>query len=199
MWEVSSSCVPASFSERGARRRQAAIASTSALEEGPALLVAEPLIVKHKVADLGWKLRPLPPALCTTRAVAIVRVRRSASGPDGVRSRAKLVFRHMSHRNCVSGRSSRFRGGSGSFSGRAVRVKGRSARLSHGDRASHPRARLFDRPTRALVPWVRLLEVVQYVFRASRSPRRKKPMIGVLEGAAATHRDKPTVSASFDR
>jgi hypothetical protein len=37
--------------------------SASAVEEGPALAVAELLIVEHKVADLGRKLFTLPPAL----------------------------------------------------------------------------------------------------------------------------------------
>lgn len=65
--------------------RQTSVASASAVEEGPAFPVAEPLIVEHKVADLDRKLRTLPPALCTTHVVAIVWIRRCTDGPDGIR------------------------------------------------------------------------------------------------------------------
>ena len=175
--------------------RQTSAASASAVEEGPAFPVAEPLIVEHKVADLDRKLRTLPPALCTTNVVAIVWIRRRTDGPDGIRSRAELVVCHMGHRHSVTGRASRFLGGPGRLSGRIVCGIGRGARLSHRDPTTRPRACLLDRPTRTLVPGVRLLEEVQHVPRAGRSPHRKKAMIDVLEGATATHSDKPWVSA----
>jgi hypothetical protein len=42
---------------------------------------------------------------------------------------------------------------------------------------------------------MRLLEEVQHVLCASRSPRSKKTMVGVLQSATAAHGDKPWVSA----
>jgi hypothetical protein len=35
----------------------------SAIEQGPALLIAQPLVVEHEVADLAWELCALPSAL----------------------------------------------------------------------------------------------------------------------------------------
>jgi hypothetical protein len=175
--------------------RQTSAASASAVEEGPAFPVAEPLVVEHKFTNLDRKLRTLPPALSTTHVIAIVWTRCCTDGPDGIRSRAKLVVCHMGHRHCVTGCASRFLGGPGSLPGRIVCGIGRGARLSHRDPTTRPHTCLLDRPTRTLVPGMRLLEEVQYVLRASRSPHRKKAMIGVLKGATATHGDKPGVSA----
>jgi hypothetical protein len=177
--------------------RQTSATSASTAEEGPAFPVAEPLIVEYKVADLDRKLLTLPPALFATRVVAIVWIRRCTDSPDGVGSRAELVVCHMGHRHCVTGRTSRFLGCPGRLSGRIVCGEGRGARLSHRDLSTRPRACLLDRPMRTLVRRMRLLEKVQHVLRASRSPHRNKPVIGVLEGATATLGDKPWVSTSF--
>jgi hypothetical protein len=107
------------------------------------------------------------------------------------------VVRHVGHRRGVTGRASRFRGGSGRLSGRTVCGEGRGARLSHRDLTARPRACLLDRPTRTLIAWTRLLEEAQHVLRAGRSPHGKEPMIGVSEDAAATHGDKTGVAAAL--
>lgn len=55
-------------------------------------------------------------------------------------------------------------------------------------------ARLGDRPPRSVVMGLRLLEEVQYVFRAIGRPHREKAMIDILQRPAAPHGDKPGIS-----
>jgi hypothetical protein len=171
------------------------VASASAIEEEPAFPVTELLIVEHKVTDLGRKLRTLPLALCTTHVIAIVWIRRCTDSPDGIHSRAELMVGHMGHRCGMTGSASCFPGSPRHFSGRIVCGKGSGTRLGHRDLTTCPRACLLDRPMRTLIPGMRLLEEVHDVFRASRSPHRKKPVIGVRKGATPTHGDKPGVPA----
>ena len=165
-------------------------ASASAVEEGPAFPVAKPLIVEHKVANLGRKLRTLPSALFTTHVVALVWIRRSTDGSDGIRRRPELVVRHMGHGHRVTGRAGRFRGWPGRLPGRTVRGEGGGARLRHRYLATCPGVCLGDRLTRTLVSGTRLLEAVQHVLRAGRSQSRKQPMMAILKGATATARSQ---------
>ena len=55
-------------------------------------------------------------------------------------------------------------------------------------------ARQFDCSMGPLVIGLHFLEEVQHMLCAIGRPYRKQMMIGVLEGAAATHRDEPGVS-----
>jgi hypothetical protein len=120
-------------------------------KKGPAFFVAEPLILEDEVADLVGKLRALPLALCTLGFAAIVRSRRCTGGPDGIRRCAELMVCHMGHRCRVTGRASRFLGGTGRISGRAMGADCCGASLSHGDLATRPGTCLLDRSTRTVV------------------------------------------------
>lgn len=171
--------------------------STSEVEKGPAFLVAKPLIVEHEVANRGRNLCTLPLALCTSRFVAMVWSHRCADCPDGIRSRTEIMLCHMGHCHCMTSRASRFRSGTGRLPGRGVCSKGRDASLSHGDLTARPSARLLNRMTRTFIPWMRFLEEVQDVLGASRSPGRKKTVIGICKGATATFGDEPWVSATL--
>jgi len=73
------------------------------------------------------------------------------------------------------------------------------ARLSHGNLTTRPRARQLDRPAGTVIRRMRVLEVVEHVLCASRSPHGKKPMIIVPKAATAAHGDKPGVSAALGR
>ncbi|MBI5029205.1 MAG: hypothetical protein HZB51_01660 [Chloroflexi bacterium] len=70
----------------------------------------------------------------------------------------------------------------------------RRAGLRHRDLTSRPSACQFDGSTRSVVMGLDFFEQVQHMLCAIGRPYRKQVMIGVLEGAAATHRDEPGVS-----
>jgi hypothetical protein len=72
-------------------------------------------------------------------------------------------------------------------------MAGRRTGLSPGDLTSRPATPEVDRPTRTVVLRPCLLEVMQYVLRAISCPYRQKPVIIVLETAAATHSDEPRI------
>ena len=78
-------------------------------------------------------------------------------------------------------------------SGGGVRMAGRRAGLCPRDLTPRPGTPEVDRPTWTVVHRPDLLEVVQHVLRAVGRPDRKKTMIVVFEGPAATDRDEPRI------
>jgi hypothetical protein len=86
----------------------------------------------------------------------------------------------MSYRHGLTGGESRFLRGAEHLSCRGVGSKGGRAGLSHRNLTARPRTRHFDCSAWAVVTWLSLLEEVQHVLRAIRSPHGKKAMIGVL-------------------
>src|SRR5262249_44043804 len=159
-----------------------------------ALLIAEPLVVEHEFSDLAEKLCTLPLALQATSLLTLIFRSRRAYRPDCVGRCTQLMSCYMSHRHGLSGGVSRFLRGAEHRSGRGIGRKSGRAGLRHRDLTPRPSTRLFDRSARTVVTGLRLLEEVQYVLRAISRPHCKKAMISVLEGAAATHGNKPRVS-----
>src|SRR5262249_12943947 len=151
-------------------------------------------VVEHEFSDRAGKLGTLPLALQATGLLTLIFRSRRAYGPDCVGRCPQLMSCDMSHRHGLSGGVSRFLRGAQHLSGRGIGSKGGGAGLRHRDLTPRPGTRLFDRSARTVVTGLRLLEEVQYVLRAIRRPHGKKAMIGVLQGAAATHGNKPGVS-----
>jgi hypothetical protein len=158
----------------------------SALEDEPALVVAQALVVEDELPDLIGKLSALPQALAATGSVALAVWRRRARSPDRVRGCTQFVGGHMRHRASLAGGVGCFPRGADQISGRAVGVAGGCAGWRHRDLAPCPGARQFDRSPRTIVARSRLLEIVQHVLRAIRGPHGEEVMIGIREGAAAT-------------
>src|SRR5258708_32852979 len=78
-------------------------ANWSASEYEPAILIAQPLVVKHEFSDFAGKLCALPLALqATSLHTFIFRSRRTCS-PDRVGCCAQFVSCHVSHRCGLSG------------------------------------------------------------------------------------------------
>jgi hypothetical protein len=86
----------------------------------------------------------------------------------------------MSYRHGLSGGEGRFLCCAAHLSGCGIGCKGGLAGLSHPYFTPHPGMRLLDRPSRAIVTGLRLLEEVQYVLRTISRPDCKKAMICVL-------------------
>jgi hypothetical protein len=66
--------------------------------------------------------------------------------------------------------------------------------LRHCDLASRPGAYQFDGSARPVIIGLYFLEKVQHMLCAVGRPYRQQMMIGLLEGAAATHSDEPGIS-----
>ncbi len=133
-------------------------------------MIAQPLVVKHELADLAWKLRALPTTLRPTGIVPFILRSCCACGPDRVGRRTQLVGCYMSHSRGLSCRISRFPRRAGQISGRAHGVTGGRAGLSHRNLTPSPGTPQFDRSARAVVVGSRLLEEVQYMLRAISRP-----------------------------
>ena len=165
----------------------------SAIEHGPAFVVAQALVVEDEFPDLTGKLSALPLALAATGRVALAVCRRRARSPDRVRRCTQFVGGHMRHRASLAGGVCCFSRGAEQVSGRGIGVAGGCAGWRHRDLAPRPGARQFDRSPRAIVARSRLLEIVQDVLRAIRGPHGEKVVMGIRESAAATDRDEPRV------
>ena len=100
----------------------------------------------------------------------------------------------MSHRHGLTGSVSGFPRGAKYLSCCSVSGKGGHAGLSHRNFTPRPSARKFDRSARTVVLGLHLFEKVQHVLRTIGRPHCKQAMIGVLQGAAATHGDKPSTA-----
>jgi hypothetical protein len=148
-------------------------ASRSAIEYGPALLIAQPLVVEHEFSDLAWKLCTLPLALQATSLLTLIFRSRRAYGPDRVGRCTQLVSRYMSHCHSLTGGESRLLRGAGHLSGRSVCGKGGLTGLTHRNLTPYPSMRLLDRPAWTIVTGLRLLEEVQYVLRTIGRPNCK--------------------------
>jgi hypothetical protein len=152
-------------------------AGQSAIEQGPAGLIAQSLVVEHEIPDLIGKLCTLPLALPAASLVALGFGCHRAHGPDRVGRCTEFVCCNMGHGYRLTRGVSRFPRGAGYLSGCGVCGKGRRASLSHRDFTPHPSACLFDRLAGTVVSGLRLLEEVKYMLRAIGRPRRKKPMV----------------------
>ena len=165
----------------------------SAVERKPAQLVAQPLVVEHKILDLVGELGALPLALEAAGRLALAIGRCGPRRPDRVGRGTEFVGRHMAHRRGLAGSVRGMPCCPTQVSGRGVGMAGRRAGLSPRDLTPRPGTPQVDRPSRPVVPRPCLLEVVQHVLRAVSRPHREKTMIVVLEGPTATHGDEPRI------
>ncbi len=96
----------------------------SAIEHGPAFIVAQALVVEDEFPDLTGKLSALPLALAATGRVALAVWRRRARSPDRVRGCTQFVSGHMRHRASLAGSVCCFPRGAEYLSGRGIGVAG---------------------------------------------------------------------------
>jgi hypothetical protein len=75
----------------------------SAVEHGPAFIVAQALVVEDEFPDLTGNLSALPLALAPTGRVALAVRRRRARSPDRVGRCNQFVGGHMRHRAGLAG------------------------------------------------------------------------------------------------
>jgi len=167
---------------------------SSAVEHRPADLVAQPLIVKHKLANRLRKLLTLPPALTTPRGLRPALLRGGTGGLDRIGGSTQLVCGNVRNSSSLA----RSVGGMPSrptqISRRTHRMTARRTRLHHLHLATHPGAGMLDRLTRSWVRWLSRLEEFENVLGARCRPQSEKVMIRVGEGPTAADRHEARVS-----
>jgi hypothetical protein len=77
---------------------------SSAVEDRPADVVPQPLVVEHEIADRLRELRALPRALALSGSVALVFRHRRPGGLDRVRRRAEVVRGDVRDSSGLAGR-----------------------------------------------------------------------------------------------
>jgi hypothetical protein len=152
------------------------------------------LVVKHEVPDFARKLRTLPFALKATGFFCLPVKRSRTRGLDRIGCCTELVGSDVRHRCRLAGGICSVTSGSAQLSCRSLGVTSRRTGLRHRDFTSRPGTSQFDGSTRPIVIRLHFLEQLQHVLCTIGRPYRKQAMIGVLEGAAATHRNEPWVS-----
>jgi hypothetical protein len=165
----------------------------SAVEDKPAQLVAQPLVVEHEFPDLRGELGALPLALQTAGVRALAFSGRRARSFDRIGRCSEFVGRHVAHRRRLAGSVRGMPCCPAEVSSRGVRMASRVTSLSPRDLTIRPRTPEVDRPTRTVVLGPRLLEVRQDVLRAVSRPHRETTMIVVFETPAAAHGDEPRI------
>jgi hypothetical protein len=123
--------------------------TSSAVEHRPADFVPQPLIVKHKLANLFRKLVTLPPALTSSSGLTLARLRGSAGGFDRIGGSPELVRGDVRNSPSLARSVGSVPGSPPQISGRAHGMTARRASLHHLHLAMHPSAGMFDRLTRS--------------------------------------------------
>lgn len=144
--------------------------SSSTIKHRPARLIAQSLVIKHKLPDFIGKLFALPVALLTTGSFTLVFRSCSLRGPDCICCRAQLMRCHM--RDCyrLAGRKGRKLCCTGNLSRCGVGDKGRLMGLAHGDFAPCPGVDQLNCLTRTFIVWLCFFKEMQYMLCASSRP-----------------------------
>ena len=168
--------------------------SLSAVEHGPADVVAQPLVVQYELANRLRELVALPPALKSSCALGHSFRRASTGGLDRIGGRTELVRGDVCDGRGLTGSVRGMPCGSTQLSGRGVCVAGRISSPGHRDLATHPRADLLDRLTRSRVLGLSRLEEVKDVLRARCRPQGEELVIRIGERPTAADRHETTVA-----
>ena len=165
-----------------------------AVEHRPADFVSQPLVIQHKIADRIRQLLALPLTFLPTGAFTLAVWRSRAYRLDCVGRCAEFVGGDMSYRRGLPGSIRRMPRGTGQIPCSGLRMAGCRAGLRHRDLAPYPSSCLLDCLARSRVSRLRRLEQMQHVLRAVGCPLGEKPMVGVLQRAAAANRDESGVA-----
>jgi hypothetical protein len=138
----------------------------STVEDRPADVVSQSLIVEDQLANGIRELFALPLALEPAGALRLETRGRRAHGLDRVRRGPKLVRGDVRHNGRLAGSERGVPRGSAQGSRRSHGMAARRSGLGHRDLAPRPRPNLLDRFSRPRVRGLDGLEEVQNVLRA---------------------------------
>jgi hypothetical protein len=149
----------------------------SAVEDRPAEVVAQSLVVEDEVTDGVRELVALPAALGSPGGFSVAVRGCGTNGPDGIRGRTQLVRRDVR-------RGGGLRSGVGGVARRTPKVPGSGVRVTggrpgdgHGDLAPGPRPGQLDGVLRTLVVRADPLEMLEDVRGAVGRPHRERVVV----------------------
>ncbi len=149
----------------------------SAVEDRPADVVSQPLIVQDKLANRIRQLVALPVAFEPTGPLALAFRRSRARSLDRVSGSAKLVRGDVRDHRRLTGSIRGMARRSAQIPGRRHRMAARCTGLGHRDLAVRPCPSLLNCVTRPRVRRFRRLEEVQDVLRTRSRPQGEKVMV----------------------
>ena len=179
-----------------AEHRQSARCRTgrSTVEDRPADLVSQPLILQDEFANRIGELFALPTALDPAGALTLASGGGRPRGLDRVGRSTELVCGDMRHRCGLAGSKCGVPSGSAQLSCRSLGMASRIAGLRHLDLAARPCPSLLDRLAGPRVRGLHRLEEVQNVLCARGRPQSQEPMVGVRERPPAADGDEAGVA-----
>ena len=157
-------------------------------------MIAQPLVVKHKLPDFVWKLLTLPLAFPAAGLFTLSFRRCGLHGPDRIGRRAQLMRCHVSHCYSLPSRVGRKLCRAGHISGGGIGDKSSLVGLAHFNLASCPGVSQLDRLARPLIFGSCFFKEMQDMLRACGSPYCKKVVICITQGAATTNGNKPGIA-----
>src|SRR5919198_3239052 len=166
----------------------------SAGEHRPADVVPQPLVVKHQLADLLWKLLALPPALDSPCTLSLVFRRGGTHGLDRIGGRTELVRGDVRDDRALASRVRGMPWCAAQVSRGGLGLSGRFARLHHLHLTTHPSAGMLDRHTRSSIVGLSRLEQAEDVLRARCRPESEEVVMRLGERPTATRRHEAGVS-----
>jgi hypothetical protein len=170
------------------------IAALSTVEDRPADLVAQPLVVEDEFADRIRELFALPTTFEPSGAFGLACGRRRPRSLDRIGCSAQLVCSDMRHHRGLASGECRVTSRSAQHPCRSHGMAARCAGPGHPDLAASPCPDLLDRLTRPRICGPLRLEKVQNVLRARGRPQRQEPVIGIRERPPAADGDEPGVT-----
>jgi hypothetical protein len=183
----------APLSQTGASDRRPSD-TLSAVEDRPADVVPQPLVVEHELANSLWEPVALPSPLESSRSVNVSFPGGSTGGLDGIGGRTELVRSDVGDGRGLTGRVRGMPCCPDQVSGGAVCMTGGRAGLSHRYLPARPGPPEFDGVTRTVIAWARSLEVVQHVLCAVSRPDSKELVVRIDEHPTTAHGHKAEVA-----
>jgi hypothetical protein len=166
---------------------------SSAVEDEPAQLVSQALVIKHELTNRDREPVALPSALGAGARLGFGAWDSSPGGPDRVGRGTQLMSRHVRDRGGLPCRIGGMPGCALQVTRGGVGMAGGSSGLGHPDFSPRPRACQRDRATRALVSGPRRLEQVEHVLGTVGRPQSQQVMVIIAEAATTAHGDEARV------
>ncbi len=157
--------------------RPAGLEPLSAVEDRPADVVAQLLVVQHEAANVVRKMITLPLTLDSSGSVGVVVRNGSTSSLDRVSRCAEVVGGDMRHGTGLAGRIRGMPCRTTLVPRRTHGMTARCTRFHHRDLAPRPGADVLDGLARSWVPRVSEFEQVNDVLCAGSSPQRQQMVI----------------------
>jgi hypothetical protein len=165
----------------------------SAIENRPADIVAQPLVVKYELANRRRQLLALPPALQSSSVVTSAIRGSSSCSLDRVCGRTELVGSDVSHRRSLTGSICGMPGRATQVPGSIICATARRAGVPPAHFAPSPCSDGLYRLTRSRIVRARRLEEVQDMFCTQGRPDGEEMVIRIGERPSAANRDETWV------